>query len=91
MNHFKKMAYPYVAWISVMVVAPMLLIVMYAFIEQGTTQVATNFSIGDSFSDVLTGIFFFLVIGCEFFINYKIKFRPRKKNMAENAAEEVTA
>ena len=64
---------------------------LYAFIEQGTTQVATNFSIGDSFSDVLTGIFFFLVIGCEFFINYKIKFRPRKKNMAENAAEEVTA
>lgn len=81
-----------IAWLGKFSPASMALTAfLYAFIEQGTTQVATNFSIGDSFSDVLTGIFFFLVIGCEFFINYKIKFRPRKKNMAENAAEEVTA
>lgn len=40
MNHFKRMAYPYVAWISVMIVAPMLLIVMYAFIK-GSNDVTT--------------------------------------------------
>lgn len=40
MNHFKKMAYPYVAWISIMIVAPMLLIIMYAFI-QGSNDVTT--------------------------------------------------
>ena len=45
MNHFKKMAYPYVAWISVMVVAPMLLIVMYAFIEQGNDVTTFKFTV----------------------------------------------
>ncbi|MEA4971678.1 MAG: ABC transporter permease [Candidatus Metalachnospira sp.] len=40
MNQFKKMAYPYVAWISIMIVAPMLLIVMYAFIK-GSNDVTT--------------------------------------------------
>lgn len=40
MNHFRKMSYPYVAWISIMIVAPMLLIIMYAFI-QGSNNVTT--------------------------------------------------
>ena len=62
MNHFRKMAYPYVAWISVMVVAPMLLIVMYAFIEQGNDVTTFRFTLSnftrffsDSvYTDVLT-------------------------------------
>lgn len=47
MNHFKKMAYPYVAWISVMVVAPMLLILMYAFIEQGNDVTTFKFTLSN--------------------------------------------
>ena len=47
MNHFNKMAYPYVAWISVMVVAPMLLIVMYAFIEQGNDVTTFKFTLSN--------------------------------------------
>ena len=47
MNHFRKMAYPYVAWISVMVVAPMLLIVMYAFIEQGNDVTTFRFTLSN--------------------------------------------
>ena len=47
MNHFKKMAYPYVAWISVMVVPPMLLIVMYAFIEQGNDVTTFKFTLSN--------------------------------------------
>ena len=47
MNHFKKMAYPYVAWISVMVVAPMLLIVKYAFIEQGNDVTTFKFTLSN--------------------------------------------
>ena len=31
------------------------------------------------FSDILTGIILFFIIGCEFFINYKINFSHRKK------------
>ena len=63
---------------------------LYVFIDQGAKSVATGIGIGDAFSEIITGIFFFLVIGCEFFINYKIKFRPRKKK-EENSVEEVAA
>ena len=63
---------------------------LYVFIDQGAKNVATGVGIGDAFSEIITGIFFFLVIGCEFFINYKIKFRPRKKK-EENSIEEVAA
>ena len=59
------------------------------FIDQGAKFVATNVGVGEAFSDIITGIFFFLVIGCEFFINYKIKFRQRKKTTVENTAEEA--
>lgn len=63
---------------------------LYVFIDQGAKNVATLMGMGEAFPDIITGIFFFLVIGCEFFINYKIKFRPRKKK-AENSVEEVVA
>ena len=52
---------------------------LYVFIDQGASEVAAVFNMGGSFPDIITGIFFFLVIGCEFFINYKIKFRSFKK------------
>ena len=64
---------------------------LYTFIDIGATQVASDNAMSDFFADIITGIFFFLVIGCEFFINYKIKFRPRKKKLEESTAEEVTA
>lgn len=47
MNHFRKMAYPYVAWISVMVVAPMLLIVMYAFIQKSNDVTTFRFTLSN--------------------------------------------
>lgn len=47
MNHFRKMAYPYVAWISIMVVAPMLLIVMYAFIVKGNDVTTFKFTLSN--------------------------------------------
>ena len=50
MNHFRKMAYPYVAWISVMVVAPMLLIVMYAFIEKSNDVTTFRFTLSNFIS-----------------------------------------
>ncbi len=41
MNSFRKMTYPYVVWISLIVVAPMLLILLYAFTKEGNS--VTNF------------------------------------------------
>ena len=42
------------------------------------------FGLNQSFADILTGIILFFIIGCEFFISYKICFRKsaRKEGKA---------
>ena len=49
------------------------------FLERGAGEVATNFGLNQSFSDILTGIILFFIIGCEFFITYKITFKGGDK------------
>ena len=53
-------------------------------LERGAGEVSTQFGLNSSFSDILTGIILFFIIGCEFFINYKLKF-----NFARNKKEEA--
>ena len=48
------------------------------FLSQGAAQVSQNFDISPAFPDMITGIILFFIIGCEFFIDYKINFRSRK-------------
>ncbi|MEG1662231.1 MAG: ABC transporter permease, partial [Clostridiales bacterium] len=38
----------------------------------------TTFNIPASASDVLIGIILFFMLGCEFFINYRLVFRSKK-------------
>ena len=69
---------------------------LYTFIDMGGSRVASAFGISDYLSDIITGIFFFFVIACEFFINYKVKFRFAKKKAektppAEEAVGEAEA
>lgn len=52
------------------------------FMNRGASEISTNFGLNQSFSDILTGIILFFIIGCEFFIRYRIK-----KN--SNSAKEV--
>lgn len=54
-----------------MVAASFLLV----FLERGAGEISTNFGLNQSFSDILTGIILFFIIGSEFFINYKLLFR----------------
>jgi len=49
------------------------------FLQQGAAQVSTVHRLGNAFPEIITGIFFFFIIGCEFFIGYQIKFRSLKK------------
>lgn len=49
------------------------------FMGRGAEEVATTFSLNQSFSDILTGIILFFIIGCEFFIRYKLDFRNNRK------------
>ena len=49
------------------------------FLERGSDEITTTFGMNASFSDILTGIILFFIIGCEFFINYKLHLRSRVK------------
>lgn len=49
------------------------------FMQQGAGEISTQLGLNQSFSDIITGIIIFFIIGSEFFINYSIKFRGIKK------------
>lgn len=49
------------------------------FLNRGAGEIATAFRLNHSVTDILTGIILFFIIGCEFFINYKIIFRHSRK------------
>ena len=49
------------------------------FLDQGAAQVTTNFNIDSAFPDMMVGIVLFFIIGCEFFIGYRLKFREKAK------------
>jgi len=63
-----------VSWLAkfnpiVMILTALLL----SFLDAGAQQIATVFGLNKSFSDILTGIILFFIIGSEFFVNYQIK------------------
>lgn len=51
---------------------------LLVFMQQGSIQIATQYKLNENASDVITGIILFFVIGCEFFINYKMEFRKKQ-------------
>ena len=46
---------------------------------QGASSISDTFRIDSSFPDMVVGIVLFFIIGCEFFINYQLKFRESEK------------
>ncbi len=53
---------------------------LIVFLQKGAVEIASVFELNDSFSDIITGIIIFFIIGSEFFINYKIKFNKKEEN-----------
>ena len=49
MKQFRRMTYPYIVWALILIVAPMLLIVLYAFTQQGNDVVTTRFTLDNFF------------------------------------------
>ncbi len=54
---------------------------LLVFFQSGGSEVASQYNLTAAFSEILTGIILFFIIGCEFFIQYQIKFR--KKEVAD--------
>ena len=57
---------------------------LIVFLNRGASEISTTFGLNQSFADILTGIILFFIIGCEFFISYKIHFRKKSEKGAEN-------
>ena len=69
-----------VAWMSKFNTFAMILVSFFlVFMEKGAIQIASQFNLNENASEVITGIILFFLIGCEFFINYKVEFRKNRK------------
>ena len=72
-----------VAWMSKFNPWVMLLVSAFLiFMKQGSIQIATAYNLNKNASDIITGVILFFLIGCEFFIEYKLEFRKKKKEEA---------
>ena len=69
-----------VAWMSKFNPFAMILVSAFlVFMQQGSIQIASQFGLNENASDIITGILLFFLIGCEFFINYRLEFRKKGK------------
>ena len=69
-----------VSWLAkfnpIFMVLTSLLIV---FLQKGASKISEVYRLNSSFSDIITGIIIFFIIGSEFFINYRIKFNKKEE------------
>ena len=73
-----------VAWLArfnpfVMVATTFLLV----FLNGGSAEISTLFGLNQSFGDIITGIILFFILGCDFFLNYKITRSGSRKETAD--------
>jgi simple sugar transport system permease protein len=69
-----------VAWLAKLNPIVMIFIAFaLAVLEKGSNTIQTNFKIPASAAEVLTGTILFFMLGCEFFINYRLIARRRKE------------
>ena len=63
---------------------PILMVItsfLIVFMQKGAGEIATTFRLNQSVADILTGIILFFIIGCEFFIHYKINIHLKHKEV----------
>ena len=64
---------------------PFIMVVMTAivvFLRLGVAKVADTALLNSSFSEIMVGIVILMLVGCEFFIHYSIKFKHKKEAKA---------
>lgn len=68
-----------VAWLSQLNSFAMIVIAsILAIIDKGSATLQTKLSVPASVAEIVSGVLLFCMLGCEFFINYKIILRGRK-------------
>lgn len=61
MKQFNRMAYPYIIWISIIIVIPMFLILLYAFTKPGNDVITIRFTL-ENFAKFFSDIIFLQVL-----------------------------
>ena len=75
-----------VSWLSKFNPFAMILVSFFlVFMQKGAGQIASQFNLNENASDVITGIILFFILGCEFFINYRVGMRGRRSAGKEEA------
>ncbi|MCL2695463.1 MAG: ABC transporter permease [Clostridiales bacterium] len=73
-----------VAWLAKFNTFVMILIAgLLVFLEKGAIEIASRFDLNNFVSQMIMGILLFFIIGCEFFIQYELKFRDKKHKEAQ--------
>ncbi len=68
-----------VAWLSQLNSFAMIIIAsILAIISKGSATLQTKLAVPASVAEIVSGILLFCMLGCEFFINYKLIFRGKK-------------
>ena len=52
--------------------------IIVAFLDKGAIQIASTYGLNEYASQIITGVTLFFILGSEFFVNYKVKFRRQK-------------
>jgi len=69
-----------VSWLAKFNPFIMILISFFlVFMGNGATQIASEFQLNESASEVITGIILFFILGSEFFVNYRLIFGKNRK------------
>lgn len=61
------------------------------FMNRGADEIATQFQLNQSYADILMGIILFFLIGCEFFIHFKVYFRGSHPTAMQSAVKDAIA
>lgn len=69
-----------VAWLGKLNPFVMMVVAFFlVFMEKGALEIASQFNLNENASEIITGILLFFILGCEFFINYRLEFRKHDK------------
>lgn len=71
-----------VAWMAKFNAFAMILISFFlVFMEKGAVQIASQYNLNENASEIITGIILFCLIGCEFFIHYKMEWKRKHREV----------
>ena len=73
-----------VAWLAQLNPFAMIIIsLLFGVLSKGASSMQTGMSVPSSVSDIIKGLLLFCLLGCEFFINYKLTLRKKEESGKE--------